>query len=101
MKCKTNGVQVLGYYTGEDGCYEIDPDYASVVLSIFQKYDAGVPQKEIIDDLNARGFRTTRGFAFNKKCDQDPEEPEVYRRVFLGRCYCSGRYAADRPAAIV
>ena len=66
MKCKTNGVQVLGYYTGEDGCYEIDPDYASVVLSIFQKYDAGVPQKEIIDDLNARGFRTTRGFAFNK-----------------------------------
>ena len=36
MKCKTNGVQVLGYYTGEDGCYEIDPDYASGVRSMTQ-----------------------------------------------------------------
>ena len=66
LNCKTNGVTVLGYKTGDDGCYEIDPDLASVVLKMFQDYERGVSQKEIVADLNARGFKTTKGGAFNK-----------------------------------
>lgn len=66
MKCKTNGVRVLGYEKTPDDFYEVDPIMAPVVLQIFQDFDRGVSQKDIVADLNARGLKTTRGGAFNK-----------------------------------
>ena len=60
------GKKLLGYRKGEDGRYEIDPDEALVVRRIFQEYQEGKPQAEIVADLNRDGFRTTRGMAFSK-----------------------------------
>ncbi len=66
MKCKTNGVRVLGYGKTPEDYYEVDPIMGPVVLQIFEDFDRGVSQKEIVADLNARGFKTTRGGSFNK-----------------------------------
>ena len=60
------GKRMLGYRKGSDGRYEIDPDEALVVRRIFNEYQEGKPQAEIVADLNRDGFRTSRNMAFTK-----------------------------------
>lgn len=60
------GSPVLGYKIGADRKYEIDPVGAEAVKIIFTMYTEGKSKTQIIGLLNERGFKTSRGGAFNK-----------------------------------
>ncbi len=65
LKCRNNGGCIpLGYKLGQDKRLEIDPVTAPVVREIFQRYAEGATIREIIDDLNQRGIKTSRGYSF-------------------------------------
>jgi len=67
LKCQITGGNIaLGYKIGADKKFEIDPDTAPTVALIFDMYDAGRTVTEIINHLNEKGFKTSRGVAFNK-----------------------------------
>jgi len=58
---RNGGVTPFGYRKGADGRFEIDPDNSLIVKEIFEKIRDGVPQSEILEDLNARGIKTQLG----------------------------------------
>ena len=76
------GKRMLGYRKGSDGRYEIDPDEAEVVRRIFNEYQDGKPQAEIVEDLNRDGFRTSRGMAFTKNSIYRIIENEKYTGMY-------------------
>ena len=82
MKCLYNGTKVLGYVRGSDGKYAIDPDGASIVRYIFDKYTSGVSAVRICADLNARGLTSSRGKRW---------KPETIIRVISNERY-TGTY---------
>lgn len=66
-KCLYNGGGVpLGYKISKDKHFEIDPDTAPIVQSIFEMYANGKTVTEITATLNAQGVKTSRGSSFNK-----------------------------------
>ncbi len=67
LKCKFNGSVIpYGYTVDEERHYQLNPITAPVALEIFQKYADGISIKNITDELNARGLKTTTGIDFNK-----------------------------------
>ena len=60
------GSPTLGYRTGTDRQYEIDPVGAKAVQTIFQMYADGNSKAQIVAWLNDHGFLTSKGQAFNK-----------------------------------
>uniref|UniRef100_UPI00286F8F04 recombinase family protein n=1 Tax=Anaerosporobacter sp. TaxID=1872529 RepID=UPI00286F8F04 len=46
--------------------YVIDPNTAPIIKMIFEKYADGMNMKDIIDELNERGLKTSRGRPFTK-----------------------------------
>lgn len=66
QKCCVNGPVPLGYCRGADGKYEIVPDEAEIVRSIYDKFLAGLPFADIAYELNARGVKTKSGSKWNK-----------------------------------
>lgn len=67
LKCKVTGGNIaLGYKIGPEKDFEIDPLTAPIVREIFSMYAAGSTVTQIIDNLNARGLKTSRGVPFNK-----------------------------------
>lgn len=48
----------MGYKTGADKRYEIDPVKAPVVQRIFHDYVDGKSMRQIADELNAQGITT-------------------------------------------
>ena len=65
-KCLSNGgTTPLGFYIGPDKKYHIDENTAPIVIKIFEMYTNGHTIKEIIDFLNKRNYKTSRGNAFN------------------------------------
>ena len=66
-KCQsTGGNRPLGYTTGKDKHFEIDPNTAPIVRLAFEMYADGSSMPEIVRELNARGLRTIRGTPFTK-----------------------------------
>ena len=62
LKCKYNGgVLPIGYVIDEKQLYQLDPLFASAVREAFQHYADGATMKQIADELNMKGVRTTRG----------------------------------------
>ena len=68
LKCKYNGgISVpYGYRIDEERRYQLDPVTAPIALEIFTRYAGGESATSIIDDLNRRGLKTSRGAPFNK-----------------------------------
>lgn len=64
-KCKSNGSIPMGYRKGEDGCLEVSPEEAAIVLEIFQRVASGDTLANISRDLNGRGIPTKRGGKWN------------------------------------
>ena len=65
LKCVNNGGAIpLGYKLGNDQKLEIDPVAAPIVQEIFRRYAEGETIREIRDDLNARGIKTSCGAKF-------------------------------------
>lgn len=66
LKCRHNGgIPALGYTVDKDLYYHVDEAAASIVRDIFNKYDRGIPMKEIAAELNARGLHTAHGKPYN------------------------------------
>ena len=64
-KCRYNGSAVpLGYSVDAEKRFVIDPVTAPVVHRIFDLYESGKLPADIMRDLNAAGFRTSRGNSF-------------------------------------
>ena len=60
-----NGHKMLGYKVDDTKHYVEDEHTSSIVRRIFQQYADGKPIKEIADELNSQGIRTTLGRLFN------------------------------------
>lgn len=56
----------LGYKIGEDRRYVIDPVEAQAVREIFTLYAEGKSKTQIVEHLNEKGYKTSRGNPFNK-----------------------------------
>ena len=67
MNCEkrlwTGGSLLFGYKV-IDKKIHIDKERAEIVRKIFKDYANGVTKKKIIDELNAKGIRTLRGYQF-------------------------------------
>lgn len=71
VKGKTTGGGVaLGYKIGVDKKLEIDQETAPIVRKIFDMYASGDSYTSIINALNAAGYKTSRGNAYNKSSIQ-------------------------------
>lgn len=67
QKCLSNGSNPgLGYKVNKDRTFSVDEEEAQIVREIFERYAAGDIVADIIRDLNARQYRTSRGKEFNK-----------------------------------
>jgi hypothetical protein len=65
LKCKFNGGTVpTGYIIDSEQRFQIDSAAAPVVLEMFTMYDQGSTMLELVNLLNERGFRTSRGGRF-------------------------------------
>lgn len=65
LKGRNNGGRIpLGYKLGADKKLEIDPVTAPIVREIFSRYAEGETVRAIVDDLNNRGLKTSRGYKF-------------------------------------
>ena len=65
-KCLANGSNPgLGYRVNKDRTFSIDEEEAQIVREIFERYASGEVVADIIRDLNARQFKTSRGKEFN------------------------------------
>ena len=82
LELKTIGQTLLGLRKGANGRFEIDPDTAPIVKRIFTEYAAGERNKDIIDRLNAEGYKTSRGRDFNKNSLRRILQNEKYIGVY-------------------
>lgn len=86
LACRVNnGGLPLGLKKGADGKYEIDPAGAAIVRDIYEMYAAGSNVTEIINTLNSRGLRTSRGTPFNKNSLRTILKNERYTGVYIWR----------------
>lgn len=84
LKCRFNGGTIpFGYMIDEEQHYQIDPAKAPLVVEMFRRYAGGESITDIIENLNARGIRTSKGSRFNKNS---------LARIFANRRYI-GEYA--------
>lgn len=61
-----NRCRSLGLTTDENKKYVIDEKTAPTVRFIFEHYAAGESSTSIVEQLNAKGLRTSQGNPFNK-----------------------------------
>lgn len=67
LKCQSTGSgRPLGYRVDEQKHFQIDPESAQTVQTIFEQYIKGESNAAICELLNSRGLRTAQGKAFNK-----------------------------------
>ena len=56
----------LGFKVDKNRRFYVDPKEAAIVREVFERYSEGERATDIIDDLNDRNIRTSRGNPFNK-----------------------------------
>ena len=84
LKCRFNGGNIpFGYMIDEEQHYQPDLEKAPLVIEMFRRYAGGESITDIIEDLNARGVRTSQGNRFNKNS---------LTRIFSNRRYI-GEYS--------
>ena len=80
----TSGAAVpYGYRVSADKTHEIDPDKAPIVKKIFELYASGNSEADIVRYLNAKGYRTSRGNAFNRNSLKRMLKNEKYTGVYI------------------
>ena len=98
LKAKFNGGPVpLGYRIDSEHHYQIDPATAPVVQEAFQRYAAGESIRSIIESLNARGIRNSRGNPFTKNSFQTL----LKNRRYLGEYRYKDTVIPDAIPAII
>lgn len=67
LKCKSTGsTYPLGYYIDKEKHYQINPETAPIIQTIFDMYIKGTSCAAICEHLNSRGLKTLQGGPFNK-----------------------------------
>ena len=98
LKAKFNGGPVpLGYRIDSEHHYQIDPNTAPVVQEAFRRYAAGESIRSIIESLNARGIRNSRGNPFTKNSFQTL----LKNRRYLGEYRYKDTVIPDAIPAII
>ena len=96
-RCLYNGTHTLGYTSGPDGRYAVQPEEAAVVRDIFRLYRSGWSAARIAADLNARGLTTFRGNKFRPQGILQILSNERYTGVYI---WGSVRTPGGMPAII-
>ena len=78
----TGGNRPLGYLTGPDKKFIIDPETAPTVKLIYELYAQGKTVAQIVDELNSRGLRTLRGRPFTHNSLRTVLKNEKYIGVY-------------------
>ena len=66
-KCLCTGGNIaLGFKVAPDKHFIVDEETAPIVVKVFEMYASGQTVTEICNTLNAQGYKTSRGVAFNK-----------------------------------
>ena len=97
QKAIVNTACPYGYRRGADGHYEIVPEEAEIVRSIFRDYADGVQLAEIARKLNMQGCRTRRGLEWNKGSFHRMLSNELYIGVYH---YGDVRIEGGAPAIV-
>lgn len=85
-KCQSiGGNRPLGYLTGPDKRFIVDPDTAPTVKLIFDMYAAGRTVTEIVNHLNGLGLHTLRGGKFTKNSLYTVLRNEKYTGIYIYR----------------
>lgn len=84
-KCLANGMRGLGYRPGPDGKFILIPEEVAIVREIFSLYDSGTPVKGIIDLMNQRGLKTSRGNPYSRTSLVKLLRNERYTGVYIFR----------------
>lgn len=83
-KCKhTGGLAPLGYDVNSDKRYIINEREAESVRLIFDMYISGYTQSEMVNELNARGFKTKVGAIFRANSIHSVLTNEKYTGVYI------------------
>lgn len=81
LKCKSIGGNIpIGYVIDKNQFYQINPLIAPAVLEAFQSYAEGKTMKEIAEELNGKGIRTTKG----KKVSDNVVSRMLHNRKYIG-----------------
>ena len=78
----TGGNRPLGYLTGPDKKFIIDPETAPTVKLVYELYAQGKTVAQIVDELNSRGLRTLRGRPFTHNSLRTVLKNEKYIGVY-------------------
>ena len=97
IHCYYNGRKILGYKGKPNSRYEIDPDTEPIVKRIYNEYANGVPMKQIVDELNNAGLRTTRG----KEFTINSLRHILQNRAYLGEYRYRDEYFKDGMPRII
>ena len=93
----TGGNLALGYKIAPDKSFEIAPDGATAVKTIFDMYIQGEPVAGITKYLNGLGLKTSRGGAFSKSSVNRIIQNEKYIGVYK----CGDIRIADAVPSII
>lgn len=87
LKAQSTGSgRPLGYVVDASKHFQIDPEGAQAVKTVFDLYIKGTPAAEICEYLNARGFKTSQGKPFNK----NSVNRIIHNRKYLGEYSYNG-----------
>ena len=84
-KCLVNGNGGFGFKRGEDGRYALDSPKDAIVREIFERVAKREPIVDIMNSLNERGIKTSRGGKWNRSSFQKMLINERYRGVYIYR----------------
>ncbi len=83
-KCLHNGGKPpLGYDVNEEKKYVINEKEAESVRLIFDMYISGYTQSQMVDELNARGYKTKLGSVFRSNSIHSVLTNEKYTGVYI------------------
>ena len=96
-KCQVTGGTIPLGYKIENKHFVIDPRTAPIVQEAFRLYDEGKSISMISEIFNNKGYRTTRGYAFNKNSFKSMFRNEKYIGVYQ---YKEHRVEGGVPAIV-
>ena len=81
-QCKVLGNRTYGYEKDPSGKYAIRESEAEIVREIFRRILTGEAQIDIINDLNRRGLKTSRGFEWSRNSLQNLVKNDKYIGIY-------------------
>jgi len=91
------GTAPLGYKIDENKNYVIDENSAVVVRRVYERYAEGYTIKEICQELNAAGYKTSKGRSFT----YSSLHTVLTNRKYIGVYECMGVTIKDRIPKII